>query len=74
VGTNRKRSLKHHRDAKRWVEQRIVDIVFLMNYKPSLEAFAQGLAMWIPPGDVTLVPGLWIDRKLSDDQAIAVTG
>ena len=25
VGTNRKRSLKHHRDAKRWVEQRIVE-------------------------------------------------
>ncbi|MHC4077861.1 MAG: glycoside hydrolase family 10 protein [Planctomycetota bacterium] len=73
VGTNRKRSLKYHRDAKHWVEQRIVDTVFPMNYKPSLEAFAEGLTMWTPPGgDVTLVPGLWIDRKLSVEQGIAV--
>ena len=73
VGTNRKRSLKYHRDAKTWVKQGIVDVVFPMNYKPSLEAYRQGLAMWTPPGgNVKLVPGLWIDGKLTDSEGIAV--
>ena len=74
VGTNRKRSLTYHRDAKTWVKQGIIDVVFPMNYKPDLETFRPGLAMWAPHGgDVPVVPGLWFDRRLSTEAGIDVT-
>jgi len=73
VGTNRQRSLEHHREGKAWVEQALVDAVFPMNYTSTLAAFDRGLAMWLPPPErVGLVPGLWLDAKLSTADGITV--
>jgi uncharacterized lipoprotein YddW (UPF0748 family) len=66
VGTNRRRSMAHHRDATDWVERDIVDAVYPMNYKRDLATFQKGLVMWTPTDRaMTVVPGLWIDSRLA---------
>lgn len=73
VGTDREKSLAHHRDARTWVRRGDVDAVFPMNYRRTLEAFQAGLDAWTPsPGRARVVPGLSIRGDRSTDEAIAL--
>jgi uncharacterized lipoprotein YddW (UPF0748 family) len=73
VGTNRQASRAHFRDGRRWADEGLVDWVLPMNYKPNLEQFMDGLALWLPlPEGVRVLPGIWFDRRLSAEDGTAV--
>ncbi len=73
VGTNRQRSLTHHRDARTWVRRGDVDAVFPMNYRRTLADFQTGLDAWTPaPGSARVVPGLSIRSDRSTEDAITL--
>jgi len=73
VGTSTEGSLRHFRDELCWVREGLIDAAFPMDYRPDLERFKEGLAMWLPLRDqVRVVPGLWFDRRLSTEEGIDV--
>ncbi len=73
VGSNRRQSLTHFRDELYWVRWGLIDAAFPMNYKPDVQRFDEGLAMWMSHrGQVDVVPGLWFDGKLPTEQGISV--
>ncbi len=73
VGSNRKQSLTHFRDEIEWVRWGLIDAAFPMNYKPDVQKFDQGLAMWMAyRSQVDVVPGLWFDGKLPTEQGVSV--
>lgn len=73
VGSNRRQSLTHFRDELYWVRWGLIDAAFPMNYKPDVQRFDEGLAMWMSHrGQVDVVPGLWFDGRLPTEQGISV--
>ena len=63
VGSIRSRALKHHQDAREWVERGYIDVVLLMNYTDDPAEFSQRIDPWLMDGrDIPIVPGLWFGR------------
>ena len=63
VGSVRERALHHFQDARRWMDDGIIDVVLLMDYTDSPKEFAERIEPWLadePP--VPVVPGLWFGR------------
>jgi len=64
VGSVRERaSHRYFQDARQWMDDGIIDVVFLMNYTDSPEEFAGRIDPWLE-GEPTapVVPGLWFGR------------
>ncbi|MFQ5807913.1 MAG: glycoside hydrolase family 10 protein [Phycisphaerae bacterium] len=76
VGSVRERALHHFQDARRWMDDGIIDVVFLMNYTDSPERFAERIDPWLEDEpEVPVVPGLWFGRhrdKSVEEAAAAV--
>jgi len=63
VGSVRANALTHFQDARRWIDDGLVDAVFLMNYTDSPDTFAERLTPWLdPPPRVPVIPGMWFGR------------
>jgi uncharacterized lipoprotein YddW (UPF0748 family) len=63
VGSVRENALRHFQDGRRWIDERLVDGVILMNYTDEPTEFGKRIQPWIaeqPP--VPVVPGLWFGR------------
>lgn len=73
VGAEYEGSLRHFRDDRRWVKEKLIDAAFPMNYKADLASFDSGLSGWLPlRSAVTVVPGLWFAPRLDTAQGIEV--
>lgn len=65
VGSVPTRGLTHHQDGLRWMEDGIIDHVYLMNYTDSVPKFAQRFGPWLmSKSKAKVVPGLGIRQKL----------
>ena len=65
VGSVPKRGLSHFQDGLRWMDEGIIDHVYLMNYTDSVPKFAQRLGPWLmSKSNAAVVPGLGIREKL----------
>jgi uncharacterized lipoprotein YddW (UPF0748 family) len=63
VGSVRERALRHFQDARQWMDDGIIDVVFLMNYTDSPEEFAGRIDPWLEvQSKAVVVPGLWFGR------------
>jgi uncharacterized lipoprotein YddW (UPF0748 family) len=63
AGSVRERALHHFQDARRWMDEGVIDVVILMNYTDSPETFAERIDPWLEGGvGVPVVPGLWFGR------------
>ncbi|NOX58083.1 MAG: family 10 glycosylhydrolase [Planctomycetes bacterium] len=70
VGSVRQSGLTHFQDAQRWMQDGIVDTVYLMNYTSSPPKFAQRLQPWMTvQGKAAVVPGLSITDTLEPKPA-----
>jgi uncharacterized lipoprotein YddW (UPF0748 family) len=65
VGSVPARGLSHFQDGLRWMDDGIIDQVYLMNYTDSVPKFAQRFGPWLmSKSDAAVVPGLGIREKL----------
>ncbi|HNO78601.1 MAG TPA: family 10 glycosylhydrolase [Phycisphaerae bacterium] len=65
VGSVPTRGLTHFQDGLRWMDDGIIDHVYLMNYTDSVPKFAQRFSPWImSKSDAKVVPGLGIREQL----------
>ncbi len=65
VGSVPTRGLTHFQDGLRWMEDGIIDQVYLMNYTDSVPKFAQRFGPWLmSESEAAVVPGLGIRQKL----------
>lgn len=65
VGSIPERALTHYQDPRRWIQDGLVDAVYLMNYTSDPRVFRDRLDAWLPLADqARIVPGLWFDHKL----------
>lgn len=65
VGSVPERALTHYQDSQRWIEDGVIDTVFLMNYTSDPAKFRERIEPWTPYLDQTrMVPGLWFDQKI----------
>jgi uncharacterized lipoprotein YddW (UPF0748 family) len=63
VGSVRQNALRHFQDAQQWMQDGLVDAVFLMNYTDSPAEFEQRCEDWLAePPPIPVVPGLWFGR------------
>jgi uncharacterized lipoprotein YddW (UPF0748 family) len=63
VGSVRERALRHFQDARQWMDDGVIDVVFLMNYTDSPEEFAGRIDPWLEvKSKAVVVPGLWFGR------------
>jgi uncharacterized lipoprotein YddW (UPF0748 family) len=59
----RKNGLTHYQDAQAWIEQGLVDAVFLMNYTPKVEEFDERIDPWLAVGgEARVIPGMMVRR------------
>lgn len=73
VGSNRAGSLAHFRDELAWVERKLIDQAYPMNYQADLARFQRGMEMWLPLNpNVTVVPGMWFAPRLGPDESAEV--
>jgi len=76
VAAVRQNGLAHFQDAQQWMQDGLVDAVFLMNYTDSPETFAQRIDPWLEiESQAAVVPGLWFGRhegKSVEEAAAAV--
>lgn len=69
VGSHPQESARFFRDEKTWIQRKLIDAAFPMNYQADLEAFQEGLASWLPPSeDMPVVPGMWFAPRVPADQ------
>jgi uncharacterized lipoprotein YddW (UPF0748 family) len=78
VGPVRESALKHFQDGRRWIDEALIDVAFVMNYTDTPETFAQRLEPWLARQPrVPVIPGLWFgstkDRSV-EEGAVAVKG
>jgi len=65
VGSVPERALTHFQDSQTWIDEGIIDTIFLMNYTSSPEKFRNRIEPWLPDLEKTrIVPGLWFDEKI----------
>jgi len=65
VGSVPERALTHFQDSQRWIEDGVIDTIFLMNYTSDPSKFRERIEPWTPYLDQTrIVPGLWFDQKI----------
>jgi uncharacterized lipoprotein YddW (UPF0748 family) len=68
VGSDPESSVRHFRDEKAWIQRKLIDAAFPMNYKSDLETFKTGLASWLPPSeDMPIVPGMWFASRIAPE-------
>lgn len=73
VGARYEESLRHFRDDRVWMDRKLVDAFYPMNYRPDLETFQAGLERWVPPTEGTcIVPGMWFAGTLGPDEGAEV--
>lgn len=63
AGSVRANALRHYQDARQWMAEGVMDVVYLMNYTDDPAEFGARIDPWLaenPP--VPLVPGLWFGR------------
>jgi uncharacterized lipoprotein YddW (UPF0748 family) len=72
-GSVRERALTHFQDARAWVDQGVIDALFLMNYTDDPEEFSRRIDPWIA-GDpnTAIVPGAWFGRHAGKPREDAV--
>jgi uncharacterized lipoprotein YddW (UPF0748 family) len=69
VGSNPEEGGRYFRDEKAWVQRKLIDGAFPMNYKSDLATFKEGLASWLPPDeDVPVVPGMWFAGRIPAEE------
>lgn len=70
VGSDPQGSLRYFRDEMTWIERRLIDQAYPMNYQDDLDRFKQGLEAWLPPDEnVVVVPGMWFSPRLSAERS-----
>ena len=76
AGSVRERARAHFQDARAWVDQGVIDVLFLMNYTDDPEEFSRRIDPWLEgESKAVVVPGAWFGRhpgKSPEDAAAAV--
>ena len=63
VGSVRANALHHFQDGRRWLEDGLLDMAFLMNYTDDPAIFSERIDPWLEiETNVPIVPGLWFGR------------
>lgn len=65
VGANPERAKKKHfQDARRWINENLLDAVFPMNYEGNMRGFDKQASYWLPlQSKTTIVMGIMFDKR-----------